>query len=105
MPTQKTSASSQKKAKPAAPPVKEAAGNPDKEGQKTYQEAVDDSLDMTFPASDPISPSAAMHAEKRTQTAQDEKDWHLKPGSEHQPAGKPAAEQKGKTDGKTKKGG
>jgi hypothetical protein len=64
----------------------------------TYQEAVDESLDMTFPASDPISPSAAMHAEKKTATKVDEKDWDLKPGSTHQPAGaQPAAEREGKT--------
>jgi len=66
--------------------------------RKTYQSAVDDSLDMTFPASDPISPSAAMHTEARTQTAQDDVDWKLKPGSEHQPAGaKPAGHRKGTT--------
>ncbi|WP_230625738.1 hypothetical protein [Cupriavidus necator] len=69
-----------------------------KEGKKTYQAAVDDSLEMTFPASDPISPSAAMHAEKRTQTARDDVDWKLKRGSEQQPAGaKPAGQRKGST--------
>jgi hypothetical protein len=45
----------------------------------TYQELLDESLDETFPASDPISPSAAMHAEKQVSTAKDEKDWTLKP--------------------------
>jgi hypothetical protein len=68
----------------------------DKEAKKTYQAAVDDSLEMTFPASDPISPSAAMHAEKKTQTARDAVDWKLKRGSEQQPAGaKPAGQRKG----------
>ena len=43
----------------------------------TYQELLDAAVDMTFPASDPISPSAAMHAEKRLQTAKDERDWEL----------------------------
>jgi hypothetical protein len=53
---------------------------------------------MTFPASDPISPSAAMHAEKKTQTARDDVDWKLRHGSEHQPAGaKPAGHRKGAT--------
>ncbi|MGO4331178.1 hypothetical protein AB4Z48_15235 [Cupriavidus sp. 2TAF22] len=77
-----------------------AAGKDEENKQPaTYQQAVDESLDMTFPASDPISPSAAMHAEKQTSTPRDDKDWHLTPGSEHQPAGaKPAAHRKGKTD-------
>ncbi len=57
---------------------------------------MDDSLEMTFPASDPISPSAAMHAEKKTQTARDDVDWKLKRGSEKQPVGaKPAGQRKG----------
>ena len=64
----------------------------------TYQSAVDDSLDMTFPASDPISPGAAIHAERETQTARDDVDWTLKRGSDHQPAGeKPAAHREGTT--------
>ncbi|TAK75681.1 MAG: hypothetical protein EPO12_18135 [Aquabacterium sp.] len=47
----------------------------------TYQELLDESLDETFPASDPISPSAAMHAEQQIATGKDDKDWHLKPGA------------------------
>lgn len=43
----------------------------------TYQELLDAAVDMSFPASDPISPSAAMHAEQRTSTAKDRKDWVL----------------------------
>jgi len=46
---------------------------------KTYQESLDEALDETFPASDPISPSAAMHAEERIQTAKDEVDWKPSP--------------------------
>lgn len=67
----------------------------------TYQELLDEALDETFPASDPISPTAAMHAERATSSARDEKDWVLKPGghppvdiSEKQtaePRAKPAA--------------
>jgi len=45
-----------------------------------YQELPDDSLDQTFPASDPISPSAAMRADAAISTAKDEKDWILEPG-------------------------
>lgn len=46
----------------------------------TYQELLDESLDQTFPASDPISPSAAMHAEQAIQSARDARDWSLAPG-------------------------
>lgn len=45
----------------------------------TYQEALDEALDETFPASDPISPSAALHAEQRIQTAKDKVDWQSSP--------------------------
>ncbi|HZE91239.1 MAG TPA: hypothetical protein VE029_05955 [Rhizobacter sp.] len=48
----------------------------------TYQELLDESLDQTFPASDPIAPGAAMHAEKKISTARDSQDWTLKPGSD-----------------------
>lgn len=49
------------------------------EGLPTYQELLDDSLEDTFPASDPISPGAAAHAEKEVRTGKDDKDWKLKP--------------------------
>jgi hypothetical protein len=52
----------------------------------TYQELLDESLDETFPASDPISPSAAMHAERQVATGKDEVDWQLKPGAQSPPA-------------------
>lgn len=65
----------------------------------TYQAAIDESLEMTFPASDPISPSAAMHAEERVRTERDKTDWKLAPGSENQPVGvTPAAQRTGTTD-------
>ncbi len=50
----------------------------------TYQELLDEALDETFPASDPISPTAAMHASHRVESARDEVDWALQPGG-HQP--------------------
>jgi hypothetical protein len=52
----------------------------------TYQEALDASLEDTFPASDPISPSAAMHAERETATRKDKTDWELRTSSEVTPA-------------------
>jgi hypothetical protein len=64
----------------------------------TYQEAVDASLEMTFPASDPIAPGAAMYADKQVSTRRDETDWKLAAGSEHPSAGtKPASQRKGDT--------
>ena len=47
----------------------------------TYQELLDEALDETFPASDPISPGAAMHADRLVHTDKDETDWKLTPGS------------------------
>lgn len=93
-PDARSSASADDKRKTSAADKRKAA----EDKRKTYQGAVDDSLEMTFPASDPISPSAAMHAEKKTQTHRDDVDWKLKRGSEHQPAGaKPAGHRKGAT--------
>jgi hypothetical protein len=60
----------------------------------TYQELLDESLEETFPASDPISPSAAMHADRKVSTRKDDKDWTLKPGGEKAPKGKAAKEAK-----------
>lgn len=51
----------------------------------TYQELLDEALDETFPASDPISPTAAMHAERQIMTGRDDKDWTLVPGADHPP--------------------
>lgn len=51
----------------------------------TYQELLDASLDMTFPASDPISPTAAMYTQKKIETASNEADWSLKPGGDTAP--------------------
>jgi hypothetical protein len=47
----------------------------------TYQELVDKSLEDTFPASDPISPTAAMRAAQPVRTPMDDQDWKLKPES------------------------
>ena len=63
--------------------AKRLEGKGDKPAAKvpTYQELLDESLDETFPASDPISPSAAMHADKQVATGKDDVDWQLKPGA------------------------
>ncbi|CAG9180009.1 hypothetical protein CURE108131_13010 [Cupriavidus respiraculi] len=99
--TAKSSAGTGKASSDAQKKPSAMEGRDADEGSKTYQGAVDESLEMTFPASDPISPSAAMHAEKQTATSQDDTDWELPPGSEHQPPEKPAAKRAGKTDGKS----
>lgn len=57
----------------------ERAEGKDKDRVPTYQELLDESLDQTFPASDPISPGAAINAERRTSTDKDDVDWELKP--------------------------
>ena len=49
------------------------------EGVPTYQELLDEALDETFPASDPISPSAAERAEREISTPKDDKDWQVRP--------------------------
>jgi len=43
----------------------------------TYQELLDEALELTFPASDPISPGAAARAEERVSTPMDATDWKL----------------------------
>jgi hypothetical protein len=48
----------------------------------TYQEVLDEALAETFPASDPIAPSAASHTAQPVFAGKDEKDWKLQPGSE-----------------------
>lgn len=62
----------------------------DKDRVPTYQELLDESLDQTFPASDPISPGAAINAERRTSTDKDEVDWELKPTGSDKQADAPA---------------
>ncbi|MCK7494298.1 MAG: hypothetical protein MZW92_26265 [Comamonadaceae bacterium] len=67
-------------------PARETGGGrsavADDDKPQTYQQVLDEALDETFPASDPISPGAAMHAEERVAGRGDEHDWKLKPGSE-----------------------
>lgn len=46
----------------------------------SYQELLDEAVDMTFPASDPISPTAAMHTFEPRTTPRDALDWTLEPG-------------------------
>lgn len=91
-------------AKPSSHATDKASKGKSDKSTKTYQDAVDESLDMTFPASDPISPGAAEHAERQTATRRDDVDWTLKKGSEHQPAGeKAAAHRSGVSDREGKK--
>jgi hypothetical protein len=51
----------------------------------TYQELLDEALDQTFPASDPISPTAAMHTDRQIMTGRDDQDWTLVPGADLPP--------------------
>jgi len=68
----------------------------------TYQELLDESLDETFPASDPISPGAAMHAEKEMSTGKDSVDWALKPSAEPAAGGSAARSSEGSPKAGTK---
>jgi len=60
-------------------------------GQKlpTYQELLDESLDQTFPASDPIAAGAAAHAEAAIESGNGDRDWVLLPSAA--PVKKPLA--------------
>jgi hypothetical protein len=74
----------------------EGKGDKPHEKVPTYQELLDEALDQTFPASDPISPSAAMHTQKALEEKEDgKKDWTLKPGAV-QPVHKPKPGSDGK---------
>jgi hypothetical protein len=68
-----------------APPtdlVTPSGGNPPQQGLPTYQALLDEAVQETFPASDPISPTSAMHAEHPVRTARDAQDWALQSQSE-----------------------
>ena len=69
---------------PARPtdPVAPSGGNPAQQGLTTYQGLLDEAVQETFPASDPISPTAAMHAERPVSTGRDQRDWALQPQSD-----------------------
>lgn len=48
----------------------------------TYQELLDEALDETFPASDPIAPGAASRPAREVPSGRDDADWTLEPGSD-----------------------
>ncbi len=48
----------------------------------TYQELLDDALDQTFPASDPLAIGAGAHTADPHPTRRDATDWTLTPGSD-----------------------
>lgn len=69
-------------APPPAPPEKHSGGVPGAPAEpRTYQQTLDEALAETFPASDPISPTSAMHVEQSVSSKRDPVDWKLKPGS------------------------
>jgi hypothetical protein len=51
------------------------------EQRPTYQDLLDESLQETFPASDPIAPTGARHTGKRVSTSKNAIDWQVVPGS------------------------
>lgn len=69
----------------------------------TYQELLDESLEETFPASDPIAADAAAHATRPVETPKDEHDWELQPGGDRvegqqDEAGRPGASPSSRAD-------
>jgi len=71
----------------ARQPVTQPPAGLPQQGLPTYQELLDEAVEETFPASDPIAPGAAMHAEEPVRTRTDKRDWKL-----HQPTDSPPAE-------------
>jgi hypothetical protein len=63
----------------------EARADRPEEKLPTYQELLDEAVEETFPASDPISPTAAMKADRPVRTGMDREDWELKPDSGQEP--------------------
>ncbi len=47
----------------------------------TYQDVLDEALEETFPASDPIATGAAMRPRQKITTEKNADDWQLAPGS------------------------
>lgn len=45
----------------------------------TYQELIDEAVELTFPASDPPATSAGSHTGRALSTPKDERDWALEP--------------------------
>lgn len=52
-----------------------------KDKMPTYQEALDEALENTFPASDPVAASAAAQPREPHATPRDDSDWALEPGA------------------------
>lgn len=51
----------------------------------TYQELLDEALEDTFPASDPIAVGAASKPKAPAPNARDERDWKLEPSASPAP--------------------
>ncbi|VCU71738.1 hypothetical protein PIGHUM_03826 [Pigmentiphaga humi] len=49
------------------------------ENLPTYQEQLDEALEDSFPASDPIAPGTGAQTGKPVKTGKDDKDWEVKP--------------------------
>jgi hypothetical protein len=66
------------------------ADRPDlhREELSTYQSLLDESLSLTFPASDPVCATAATHCGDPCDTPANGADWRLDPGSRLAAAGR-----------------
>jgi hypothetical protein len=63
------------------PPRKGGTVKKDEDKLPTYQEALDEAVEQSFPASDPIAPGGSDKADREISTGKDEKDWARKPGA------------------------
>jgi hypothetical protein len=63
----------------------EGSGRRAEDKVPTYQQLLDESIEATFPASDPIASSAAMYTARRISTPKDDTDWTLVPGADRAP--------------------
>jgi general stress protein 26 len=64
------------------PPEKKDAPSGSQEEPLTYQQSLDEALAETFPASDPISPSAAEAAERKVKSPGNPVDWPTTGGAD-----------------------
>lgn len=81
--------------RPPVPPEMPSGGVPGRSDRPgTYQEALDEALAETFPASDPISPSSVDSGRPPKPSLRDAVDWPLKVSSTEQapPAEPPSAD-------------
>jgi hypothetical protein len=79
----RASAAARSRMRDATPPRRDAEDQPalHHDDPQSYQALLDESLALTFPASDPISATAAMRCGDEIASPADARDWRLERGS------------------------